>query len=129
MLDNLINPTLSGLTGNIQYSTADLMMPNAIMAVGSLVLILALITGLFCIFSTSKTKKYRERLSDMYVAGTIRNLSKKDCIDLDEEYKVFLKQQKKKYLEEKRIDDVVEVELSEKIIDEQEKALKKSKLK
>jgi hypothetical protein len=71
----------------------------------------------------SKTNKYRRKLVDLYIAGKVRILAKKESIDLDEEYKVFQKYQKEKFLDEDgaRLDEVIEQEVSEEYIDEQDK--------
>lgn len=73
----------------------------------------------------SRTRRYRERLVDLYVAGTIRKFATEDKLDLDEEYKAFFKDYKKQGLSIKGLSKVVEEELSEKVIGVQEKALGK----
>jgi hypothetical protein len=125
MLDNLVNANLEGLTGYIQYSTADLIIPQVITACAVLIVVMLLSWGIASLFSTRRTKKYRQKLVDMYIAGTVRKLAKEEGIDLDEEYKTFVKESKKKHLSEKNLDDVIEEEKAEKYIEEQEKKVKK----
>jgi len=129
MLDNLVNADLSGLTGKIIYSydSASQIMPSVIISLGALVFLIVISVGLVSLFSTTKTKRYREELVDMYVSATIRKFAKDDGLDLMEEYKTFLKESKKKKLEEKGLSKVVEEELSEKVILEQEKKIDKKK--
>jgi hypothetical protein len=126
MLDNLVNPNLAGLTGNIQYyyDSSSAVIPQVIIAT-VLIFCIGLIAAIIGICSESKTRRYRKELVDMYIAGTVKSLAKKEGIDLDEEYKDFRRREKKKYLEEKPLDKVIEIEKAEQYIDEQEKKLKK----
>ena len=75
----------------------------------------------------TKTGNYRRKLVDLYVAGTIRKLATKDDVNLDNEYKAFVKDAKKYNLKDKGLSSVVEDELSEKVIDAQDKVLKPKK--
>jgi uncharacterized membrane protein YuzA (DUF378 family) len=125
MLDNLVNANLPGLVGTIQYSTQDLMMPSLFGAAAGFILVFFVIIGLTCLFSTRSTKKYRQKLVDMYIAGTIRKLAKDEGIDLDEEYKTFVKELKKKNLDEQSLDNVIEAEKAEQYLDAQDKKLNK----
>lgn len=124
MLDNLVNANLAGLTGYIQYSTADLIIPQIIAAAGGFIFLVVIVFGFMSLFSTRKTKKYRQKLVDMYIAATVRKLAKDEGLDLDEEYKTFIKESKKKHLSEKNLDDVIEEEKAEEYIEKQEKKKK-----
>ena len=127
MLDNLVNADLSGLTGRIYYSydSASQMVPQIFVALGIFIFMIVLAIGIINLFSTTKTKKYREQLVDMYVSATVRKFAKDDGLDLADEYKTFVKESKKEKLKDKGLSKVVEEELSEKVILEQEKNLNK----
>jgi len=75
----------------------------------------------------SKTKKYRREITDMYVAGRIRQLAKKDSIDLEEEYKVFKQYYKKHRIETQALDNTIEETLQNEIIDDTNKKLNPKK--
>ena len=98
-----------------------LIIQGAIGLLGILIL-LVFING---ILSPSKTEKYRRTLVDMYISGVVRKLAKEESIDLDEEYKSFIKQSKKKEILNKGLDEVIEKEKAEAFIEEKEKATKK----
>jgi len=84
------------------------------------VLYLMFLVGMI-VFTPTRTKRYRREIVDMYVAGKIRQLAKKDSIDLEEEYKVFRCYHKKQRAEIRDVDNTIEVELQDKIIDEASK--------
>lgn len=69
-------------------------------------------------FMPSKTKRYRREITDMYVAGKIRQFAKNDSIDLEEEYKIFRLYYKKQRAEEKPLDDTIEMEMQDKVIED-----------
>jgi ABC-type lipoprotein release transport system permease subunit len=95
--------------------------PSIIMAVAILIGVVALIIG----FEKSRSKKYREMMSDMYIVGTVKNLAKEDGIDLVAELRDFSRFVKKTDLKEKEIDRVIEMELNEKIAFKNEKLFDK----
>ncbi len=127
MLDNLVNADLSGLTGRILYSydSASMIAPQMMTSIGAIIFLLAIVLGAISILSPSKTKRYREQLVDMYVSATVRKFAKDDGLDLEEEYKTFMDKSKKEKLKTTGLSDVVEDELSEKVIQKQEKKLNK----
>ena len=125
MLDNLVNANLPGLTGYIQYSTADLIIPQVISALAVFIVVVLLAWGIASVFSTRRTMQYRQKLVDMYIAATVRKLAKDEGLDLDEEYKTFIKESKKKDISEKSLDRVIEIEKAEEYIEKQEKKVKK----
>jgi len=65
-----------------------------------------------------KSRRYRKELSDMYVAGKIRKLAKRDDIKIEEEYKIFKKWEKKQSMEFKELDNAVEQGLKEKLAED-----------
>jgi hypothetical protein len=100
-----------------------------ILSIGiTVVLILFFVFVLEAILPT-KSRKYAELLSDMFVVGTIKKLAKKEDIDLIKELQEFSRIQKKSDLSEKGLVSVVENELKEKVANVQEKDLKESKAK
>jgi hypothetical protein len=125
MLDNLVNPNLGGIGGSITYNSGDAVTAAGISGLVAIMILLVLILGLSLIFSSSRTYRYRKQLVDLYVVGIIRQLAKKEGIDLEEEYKLFIRDKKEKELYDKDLDRVIEIEKAEEIIDEKEKSLKK----
>lgn len=72
-----------------------------------------------------RTNDYRKDLTNLYVAGMIRKYADKDNVDLDEEQKTFLSWKKRAIIYEKQLDNVIELELKEKIANVNgEKAIK-----
>jgi hypothetical protein len=62
-----------------------------------------------------KTKDYREDLTNLYVAGKIKNIASKDDVDLEKETKEFRKFTKLMSSSYKQLDNVVEEEMKESI--------------
>ena len=74
-----------------------------------------------------KTKKYREEVADLYVAGKIRNIATEDNVKIDEEKLKFLEWYKKERKASRMVtslDNMVEAELMEKVSEPVEKAKK-----
>jgi len=80
-----------------------------------LALIIILVIVIFDFFGPSKTRKYRQRIVDLYVSAKTRKFAKEEQLDLDEEYKLFLKSDKKYRRESMKFDDALEDELKEKL--------------
>jgi len=125
MFDNLVGADLSGITGHIEYNSMDAAMPGVLMGLAVIILFMVFIFGLFDFMKGTKTNQHRKKLVDMYVSGMIRKFAKDDGVDLENEYKLFVKESKKEKLYLKDLDSVVEAELSEKIVDKQERELSK----
>ena len=73
-----------------------------------------------------KTQKYRKELTDMYVAGRIRQFAEKDKINLDKEYAAFRVWNKKRKAEEKSYKDLdynIESQMIDNLNEDQEKKL------
>ena len=70
----------------------------------------------------SRSKKYRELLTDLYVSGKIRQFADEDKVDLDVEKLNFERYSKNQLLTDKGLSKVIEEDLKEKVI---EKTLKK----
>ena len=68
----------------------------------------------------TKSQQHRKLLTNLYVSGKIRQLAKKDDIDLNEELKELLRTLKEQRKYNKSLDDTVELELQEKIMKEAE---------
>ncbi len=75
--------------------------------------------GEFVIVGT-KSNQHRKMLTNLYVAGKIRQIAKKDDIDLDEELKEMLKTIKESRKYTLPLDVTIEEDLQEKIIKEAE---------
>jgi hypothetical protein len=77
-----------------------------------------IIVGLSILYEKSKTKKYREYIADLFVAGKIRQYASNDKIDLEKEEMNFLNWDKKKRNTQRALDNVVENELNERITED-----------
>ena len=69
-------------------------------------------------FTPRRTEKYRKELTDLYVAGIIKQLATKDKVDLKVEYEEFKTWDRHKKKEEKDLDKAIELDLKERIDDE-----------
>ncbi len=85
-----------------------------------LVIMFILVAVLFGLerIAPSKSKQYRESLSDMYVAGKIKQIAKKDGLDLNAEFLDFAKVMKDKRINYESLDATVERELQEKLTED-----------
>lgn len=92
---------------------------------GIFVLLLALVISICC--EKSKSKKYRELMSDMLIVGIIKNIAVEEKVDLLKELSEFVRIEKKSKLRLKGLDEVIEAELKEKIAKVQEENLEKKK--
>jgi len=68
----------------------------------------------------TKSRRYRRELTDLYVAGRIRQLATEDKIDLNQEYESFKKWVKKKQMEDKDLDNVIEGDLKDRVTEPKE---------
>ena len=68
-------------------------------------------------FAPSRSKVYRQDLSNMYVIGKIKQIAKKEGIDLNVEFAEFAKVTKNKKIDLEALDMTVERELQEKLAD------------
>jgi len=75
------------------------------------------------IFGPSTSKIYRQDLSNMYVAGKIKQIAKKDGINLNEEFLDFSKVMKNKKINLEALDNTVERELQEKLSEDNKSKL------
>lgn len=73
----------------------------------------------------SKSKHYRELISDMYVVGMIKKFAEDDKIDLLKELREYNLITRKEEIKEKDLDRAVEMHLNEKIVDKTESKLDK----
>lgn len=94
---------------------------------GFFILLLVIALVILSLATPSKTNKHRKKLVDMYVAATVRKLAKEEGLDLEAEYKLFIKESKREKLYEKSLDNTIEDELQEKVIAQNEKELTKVK--
>ena len=79
------------------------------------IVILLLFVFLTSILERTKTQKYRQIISDMYVAATIRKFASEDGLNLDDEYKKFKRFETKKKLEYTDVDGAIESNLKDKV--------------
>lgn len=87
-------------------------------AVLTFAFILIIIGILMTIFGPRKSQEYRKLLTDMYVAGKIQKLAKKEDINLADEEKNYNLWCKKKRLEYSDLDKAIEEDMKEKIAEE-----------
>jgi hypothetical protein len=73
----------------------------------------------------NRSRRYRKQITDFYVAGKIRQLAKKDSIDLDKEYQDFKLFYKKNRIEEQSLDNTIEEDLQDRIVEDSIKNSKK----
>ena len=94
---------------------------SSLFAMGML-LGLATATLLYIVYAGHRrTKEYRKDLTNLYVAGRIRQIATKDGINISDEYEVFKQYNKKKRMEDWDLDLVIEDELKERITEEDKK--------
>jgi len=74
-----------------------------------------------------RTTQYRKTLTDLYVAGRIRQVATKDSINLSDEYEMYKQFSKKHRMEDWDLDSTIEEELKEKIMEEEKIEMKKGK--
>lgn len=127
MLDNLMNPDLSGVSGYIHYTYDNSIeiMPAAIIALAAIAFVIGFLMICFRCVNGSASKRYRELLSDMYVVGKIKQIATEDKVDLISELKRFESIMKKSKNDLKSIDSVVEMELKENISERNDKQKQK----
>jgi hypothetical protein len=95
------------------------------------ILAFVIIVGVMCLIANSqkneekkmKSNDYRKLITDMFVAGKVRNIATEEKVDLDAEYKRFKKWEKKDYLKGTDLDNAVEVNLRDKITEQAEKEI------
>ena len=113
---NVDYQTLSALNEPVMYSACFAML-------GLIVLIAVIYILCNAVFGKSKSKNYREVITDMYVAGTIRKFAAEDKLDLEAEYKNFKKWERKDKLKYHELDSAVEDNLKEKVTAKAEKEI------
>lgn len=127
MLDQLSNVDLSGITGRIIYDNSVDMIPGLLKAIGLLILVGFLIYYFMKIlnFAFPKSLEYRKNLVNLYVAGKIKQMAKKDSIDLDVEALEFRKYELEQKLKLKDLDSAIEEKLKEEVMESPKKAITK----
>jgi hypothetical protein len=101
---------------------------EVILVIGGLAILALFIGYLFSLIERSakrddkvmKSKDYRALISDMFVAGKVRQIATEEKVDLDAEYKRFKKWDKKDYLKGAEIDEAVSINLRDKITEKAE---------
>lgn len=113
MLDNLANVDLSGISTWITYDYSNFgsQIASVLVALAVFIALLLLAFGIYTALTGTKSKKYREFLSDMFVSGRIKQIAKEKSVDLEQEIKEFYLMDKKMKLEMKTLPDVIEAEL------------------
>jgi len=86
---------------------------------------IAVIVVIVVLLYPTKSKQYRRVLADLFVAGKIKKFAKEDDINLIEEEVNFNRWNKKERLRDFSLDNVVEVDLNERITESQIKEPKK----
>jgi len=129
MLDNLMNPDLSGVSGYIRYTQDNSleMLPLALVAMAAIIFVIGFLIIFYRLAVGSQSKRYRELLSDMYVVGKVKQIATEDKVDLMDELKKFGNIMKKSGTNLKSIDEVVEMELKERISEKDDDKAKTKK--
>jgi uncharacterized membrane protein len=81
--------------------------------------ILVIFALLMHFFTPRKSKSYRRDLTNLYVAGKIKQVADKEGINLTEEFENFKKYCKKKKMEDWSLDYVIEEDLKDQINDKE----------
>lgn len=99
---------------------------SSITALGFLIFLVLLGLGIYHVTtnSTTRTRRYRKELVDMYVVGKTKQIAAKEGIDLLKEFKEFTKINKQKNVDYDALDTTIEKELQEKISKDSEEKLK-----
>ena len=72
-----------------------------------------------------KSKDYRTLISDMFIAGKVRQIAEEEKVDLDAEFKRFRRWEKKSSVKELNLDSVIALNLKDKITENAENELDK----
>ena len=88
-----------------------------IMALTPIFFILILVMATCMVFGSRKTKEYRKDLTNLYVAGRIKQIALKDGINISDEYECYKQFIKKKNMERWDLDDTIEEELKERVME------------
>ena len=99
------------------------MYEDLIVGIAALLMVVGIFILIGAIFVPRRTKRYRKCLTDLYVAGRIRQIAAKDNISFSDEfenYKKFIKNQK---MEDWDLDVTIEEELKDKIIEAEKKEM------
>lgn|SRR3990167_6769450 len=96
----------------------DVVSGSIVQSLISLAIILILICFIQSAFRGSETRQYRKKLTDMYVAGKIRQLAKAENIIIEDELKEYIKLTKheKKFMQD--LDDSIEMDMKTKLEEE-----------
>jgi len=78
-------------------------------------IILLIIVVAHALFGPSKSRTYRKMMTDLFVAGRIKQLAKEKEIDIAEEYESFKKWLKKERIVNEELDTTIERDLQEKL--------------
>lgn len=103
-----------------------------VMVVGMLFLMAFIFSGFFkAIGYVRESKQYRQKITDMYVVGVIKNFAQADKVDVEEELKLYnkdtLQSKKDKKRESQELDDTIEANLKEEVDAHTEKKLQEIK--
>jgi len=94
-----------------------------------LVLLLAIIFFIGILMSwvakSAKSKDYRTLISDMFIAGKVRQIAEEEKVDLDAEFKRFRRWEKKSSVKDLSLDSVIALNLKDKITENAENELDK----
>ncbi len=112
-------------------TTADaFILGSFIDAAGFIIGVLVLLVIVKMIFEGSRSQKHRKLLTNLYVAGRIRQIADEKNIDLKEELAELLQSIKDQKKYSSSLDETIELELKDEIMDKfKEDKKKKSKVK
>lgn len=128
MLDSLSNVDLSGIGGYIRYDNSGEASAAILTALAVFFIAGALVWFLMKMVSAivPKSLSYRKDLANLYVAAKIKQIAKKEGIDLNLELLEFRKALKQEKLKMEDLDTAIEEELKEEISEDFKKKTEKS---
>jgi len=127
VLTSLDPETAKNLMEPAVISAASVSSTNVLLIFAVFIMLFAFICLIFCLCNSSKSKQYRELVSDMYVAGVVKKFAKEDGVDLEIEYKEFKKWEKKSKMSDKNLDSAIEANLKDKVSEKTEIEIAKLK--
>lgn len=90
------------------------------------VFLILIVLTILTLATGTKSKRYRKMITDMYIAGKVRQFAETDKIDLEVEYNRFRNWLKKNRIEDEELDKTIEREVQERVAEsEKEKLIKK----
>jgi len=101
----------------------DSIVVSQVLATGMLIGLLFAV-AVYAVLGSRRTKDYRKDITNLYVAGRIRQIASKDGINISDEYEAYKQFVKKRKMEDWDLDVTIEEELKERIEDKKKEVIK-----